>query len=48
VGHVSRSSGLLRVKASLARVSQFSLKTGGGTTTGGTRGNIAEVALEAS
>jgi hypothetical protein len=29
-GHASRSSGLLRLEASLARVSQFSLKTGGG------------------
>jgi hypothetical protein len=48
VGHASRSSGLLRVKASLARVSQFVLKTSGGTTTGGARGTIAEVASEAS
>jgi hypothetical protein len=30
VGHVSRSSGLLGVEASLARVSQSSLKTGEG------------------
>jgi hypothetical protein len=35
VGHTSRSSGLLRVEASLAGVSQFGLKTGGGATTGG-------------
>jgi hypothetical protein len=48
VGHMSRSSGLLHVEASLARVSQSGLKTGGGTTTGGTRGTITEVALEAS
>jgi hypothetical protein len=48
VGHASRSSGLLHVKASLARVSQSGLKTGGGTTTGGARGTIAEVASEAS
>jgi hypothetical protein len=30
VGHASRSSGLLRMKASLARVSQSRLKTGRG------------------
>jgi hypothetical protein len=48
VGHASRSSSLLGVEASLARVSQFGLKTGGGTTTGGARGTIAEVASEAS
>ena len=47
-GHASRSSGLLGVEANLARVSQSGLKTGGGTTTGGARGTIAEVALEAS
>jgi hypothetical protein len=45
---VSRSSGLLGVEANLARVSQSGLKTGGGTTTGGARDTIAEVALEAS
>jgi hypothetical protein len=48
VGHVSRSSGLLGVKASLARVSQSGLKTSGGATTGGTRGTITEVASEAN
>jgi hypothetical protein len=48
VGHTSRSSGLLGVEASLARVSQPSLKTGGGATTGGARGTIAEIASEAS
>jgi hypothetical protein len=48
VGHVSRSSGLLRMKESPARVSQSELKTGGGATTGGARGTIAEVASEAS
>jgi hypothetical protein len=32
--HASRSSDLLHVKASLARVSQSGLKIGGGTTTG--------------
>jgi hypothetical protein len=47
-GYTSRSSGLLRVEASLARVSQSGLKTGGGATAGGSRGTIAEVVLEAS
>jgi hypothetical protein len=46
--HASRSSGLLQVEASLARVSQSGLKTGGGATTDGERGTIAEVASEAS
>jgi hypothetical protein len=48
VGHASRSSSLLSVEASLARVSQSGLKTDGGTTTGGAHGTIAEVASEAS
>jgi hypothetical protein len=48
VGHTSRSSGLLRVEASLARVSQSDLKTGGGATTDGARGTIVEVASEVS
>jgi hypothetical protein len=48
MGHASRSSGLLRVEASLARVSQSGLKTGGGATTGGARGTIKEVVSEAS
>jgi hypothetical protein len=47
-GHASRSSGLLHVKASLARVFQSGLKTDGGAMTGGTRGTITEVASEAS
>jgi hypothetical protein len=47
-GHASRSSGLLGVEASLARVSQSDLKTGGGATAGGARGTIAKVASEAS
>jgi hypothetical protein len=47
-GHTSRSSGLLHVEASLARVSQSGLKIGGGSTTGGARGTIAEVVSEAS
>jgi hypothetical protein len=48
VGHVLRSSGLLHVEASLARVSQSGLKTDRGVTTGGARDTIAEVASEAS
>jgi hypothetical protein len=47
-GHASRSSGLLRVEASLARVSQFGLKTDGDVTMGGARGTIVEVASEVS
>jgi hypothetical protein len=47
-GHVSRSSGMLGMKASLARVSQSGLKIGGDATTGGARGTIVEVASEAS
>jgi hypothetical protein len=39
---------LLRMEASLARVSQSGRKTGEGTTTGGAHGTIAEVASEAS
>jgi hypothetical protein len=41
VGHTSRSSGLLRVEASQARVFQSGIKTGGGATAGGARGTIA-------
>jgi hypothetical protein len=47
-GHASRSGSLLGVEVSLARVFQSGLKTGGGATTGGARGTIAEVASEAS
>jgi hypothetical protein len=43
VGHASKSSGLLHVEASRARVSQSGLKAGGGVMTGGARGIIAEV-----
>jgi hypothetical protein len=43
-----RYSGLLRVKASLARVSQSGLKTGRGATTGGARDTIVEVTSEVS
>jgi hypothetical protein len=48
MGHASRSNSLLGVEACLTRVFQSGLKTGRGTTTGGARGTIAEVALEAS
>jgi hypothetical protein len=48
VRHALRSSSLLGVEASLARVSQSGLKNGGGATTGGARGTITEVASEAS
>jgi hypothetical protein len=47
-GHTSRSTGLLHVKASLARVFQSALKTSGGATTGGARGTITKVTSEAS
>jgi hypothetical protein len=47
-GHASRSSGLLRVEATLARVSQSGLKTDEGAMMGGARGTIAKVASEAS
>jgi hypothetical protein len=48
MGHASRSSGLLHMEESLARVSQSGLKTGGGATAGGAHGTITEVASEAS
>jgi hypothetical protein len=48
VRYASRSSGLLGVEASLARVSQSGLNTGGSATTGGARGTITDVASEAS
>jgi hypothetical protein len=47
-GHASKFSSLFGVKASLARVFQSGLKTGGGATTGGARGTIVEVASEVS
>jgi hypothetical protein len=47
-GHLSRSSGLLRGEASLARVYQSGLKTGGDAMMGGSRDTIVEVTLEAS
>jgi hypothetical protein len=48
VGHASRSSSLVRVGASLARVSQSGLKTGRGVMMGGARDTIVEVASELS
>jgi hypothetical protein len=48
VGHASRSSDLLHVEASLARISQSGLKTGGGATMGGARDTNAEVSSEAN
>jgi hypothetical protein len=48
VGHTLRSSGLLHVKASLTRVFQSGLKTGGGVMMGGARGIITVVTSEAS
>jgi hypothetical protein len=48
VRYTSGSSGLLHVKASLARVSQSGLKTDGDATMGGARGTITKVVLEAS
>jgi hypothetical protein len=44
----SRSSGLLHLEASHARVSQSGLKTGGGATAGAARGTIVEVASGSS
>jgi hypothetical protein len=48
VGHASRSSSLLDVKAILARVPQSGLKTSGDATADGARGTITEVPSEAS
>jgi hypothetical protein len=47
-GHTSRSSSLFGVEASLARVSQSGLKTGGGVMTGDACDTIVEVASEVS
>jgi hypothetical protein len=47
-GHTLRSSSLLCVEASMARVSQSGLKTGGGVATGGARGTIVKVVSESS
>jgi hypothetical protein len=48
MGHASRSSGLLHVDASLIRVSQSDLKTGGGAMACGACSTIADVVSEAS
>jgi hypothetical protein len=48
VEYTSRSSDLLHVEASLARISQSSLKSGRGVMAGGVRGTIAEVVSELS
>jgi hypothetical protein len=48
VGHRSSSSDLLRVKVSLTRVSQSSLKIGRGAMADGARGTITDVASESS
>jgi hypothetical protein len=42
--HTSRSSGLLQVEETRVRVFQSGLKSDGGTTVGGARGTITEVA----
>jgi hypothetical protein len=47
-GHALRSSGLLRVEASQAKVSQSGLKIGGGVIAGDARGTIVEVTSETS
>jgi hypothetical protein len=47
-GHASRFSGILRVEACLARVSQSGLKTDGGATAVGARDTIMEVAPKAN
>jgi hypothetical protein len=46
--HMSRSSGLLLLKASHTRVSLSDHKTGGGATAGGACSTIAEVASGSS
>jgi hypothetical protein len=46
--HASRSSGLLHVEASLARVFQSGLNTGRDATAGGACDTIMEVTSEAS
>jgi hypothetical protein len=48
VGHASRSSGLLCVEASLAKVSQSALKTGGDAMMGGAHDTIVDVVSESS
>jgi hypothetical protein len=48
VRHASRSSSLLDVEVSLARVFQSGLKTEGDAATGGAHGTIMKVASEAN
>jgi hypothetical protein len=48
MGPASRFSGLLRVKASRARISQSGLKTGGGAMAGSARDTITKVASRSS
>jgi hypothetical protein len=48
MGHASKSSGLLDMEVSLARVYQSGLKTGGGTTRDDEHGTIVKVASETS
>jgi hypothetical protein len=48
MGHMSRSSGLLFLEASLDRVFQSGLEAGGCATVGGARGTITDVASELS
>jgi hypothetical protein len=48
MGHASRSGGLLRLEASRVRVSQSSLKIGGGATMGSVYDTITEVASRLS
>jgi hypothetical protein len=48
MGHASRFSSLLGVEASLAKVFQSGLKTGGGATMSGAHDTIVKVASEAS
>jgi hypothetical protein len=48
VVHTSGYIGLLHVEASLARISQSGLRTGGDTTVGGARGTITNVASESN
>jgi hypothetical protein len=48
VGHALRSSNLLHMEASRARVFQFGFKTGRDVTAGGAHDTIAEVASSPS
>jgi hypothetical protein len=48
VGHVSRSSDLLHVKASLARVSQSNIKTDRGATVGGAESCLEGVNMQSN